>query len=111
MWVKDKVKFAVVGMGHIGNRQCLAVATVSVGATATLLDRARMKISRDKSAAKGIEKRTASKLPGATATKTAAPKRKRATVGRPRKGDGSVVAADRILDAAEDLFSNVDSMA
>ena len=75
-----------------------------------------MKNSRDKSAAKGIEKRTASKLPGATApkiavAKTAAPKRKRATVGRPRKGDGSVVAADRILDAAEDLFSNVDSMA
>lgn len=32
-------------------------------------------------------------------------KRKRATVGRPRKVDGSVVAADRILDAAEDLFS------
>ena len=32
-------------------------------------------------------------------------KRKRATVGRPRKVDGSVIAADRILDAAEDLFS------
>ena len=30
---------------------------------------------------------------------------KRATVGRPRKADGSVDAADRILDAAEDLFS------
>lgn len=37
--------------------------------------------------------------------KPRAPKRKRATVGRPRKVDGSVVAADSILDAAEDLFS------
>ena len=26
-------------------------------------------------------------------------------MGRPRKVDGSVIAADRILDAAEDLFS------
>ena len=34
-----------------------------------------------------------------------APKPKRATVGRPRKVDGSKDAADRILDAAEDLFS------
>ena len=59
-----------------------------------------MKISSDKSAAKGIEKRTVSRM-----TKATAPKRKRATVGRPRKSDGSVVAADRILDAAEDLFS------
>jgi AcrR family transcriptional regulator len=33
------------------------------------------------------------------------PKAVRATVGRPRKVDGSVVTADRILDAAEDLFS------
>jgi AcrR family transcriptional regulator len=32
-------------------------------------------------------------------------KPKRATVGRPRKAPGTVVAADRILDAAEDLFS------
>lgn len=32
-------------------------------------------------------------------------KRKRATVGRPRKSDSKIVAADRILDAAEDLFS------
>lgn len=30
---------------------------------------------------------------------------KRATVGRPRKVDGTADAADRILDAAEDLFS------
>lgn len=30
---------------------------------------------------------------------------KRATVGRPRKSAGTVVTADRILDAAEDLFS------
>ena len=30
---------------------------------------------------------------------------KRATVGRPRQSVGTVVAADRILDAAEDLFS------
>ena len=34
-----------------------------------------------------------------------APKRKKATVGRPKKVNGSVVTADRILDAAEDLFS------
>ena len=33
------------------------------------------------------------------------PKPKRATVGRPRKAAGNVDAADRILDAAEDLFS------
>lgn len=33
------------------------------------------------------------------------PKRKRATVGRPRKSDGTAATADRILDAAEDLFS------
>ncbi len=32
-------------------------------------------------------------------------KRKRATVGRPRKTDGAAVTPDRILDAAEDLFS------
>lgn len=32
-------------------------------------------------------------------------KRKRPAVGRPRKVDGGAVAADRILDAAEDLFS------
>ncbi len=35
----------------------------------------------------------------------AAAKPKRATVGRPRKVDGSAVTPDRILDAAEDLFS------
>ncbi len=40
---------------------------------------------------------------GKLATKL--PKRKRATVGRPRKVNGGVDAADRILDAAEDLFS------
>ena len=32
-------------------------------------------------------------------------KPKRATVGRPRKTDGNIDSADRILDAAEDLFS------
>ena len=54
-----------------------------------------MKISRDKGKAAG---------PGRSKP-LGAPKRKRATVGRPRKVDGSVIAADRILDAAEDLFS------
>lgn len=46
--------------------------------------------------------------PIANAQKRATPasaKPKRATVGRPRKVDGSVVTPDRILDAAEDLFS------
>ncbi|MBL8512334.1 MAG: helix-turn-helix transcriptional regulator, partial [Betaproteobacteria bacterium] len=38
-------------------------------------------------------------------TKTGTPKRKRFSVGRPRKDDSGVVTADRILDAAEDLFS------
>ncbi len=33
------------------------------------------------------------------------PKRKRATVGRPKKVKGSIVMADLILNAAEDLFS------
>ena len=37
--------------------------------------------------------------------KSLAPKPKRTTVGRPRKVNGGVVMADRILDAAEDLFS------
>ena len=54
-----------------------------------------MKISRDKGKMAG---------PGG-AKSPAAPRRKRATVGRPRKVDGSVIAADRILDSAEDLFS------
>ena len=43
-----------------------------------------------------------------TLKKPAAPpavKRKRATVGRPRKSDGNIVATTRILDAAEELFS------
>ena len=44
------------------------------------------------------------RLPVQRATKLQ-PKAKRATVGRPRKVDGRVIAADRILDAAEDLFS------
>jgi len=57
-----------------------------------------MKISRDNSSGK-----TGRPL-AVRALKTAA-KPKRATVGRPRKEDGSVDAADRILDAAEDLFS------
>ena len=61
-----------------------------------------MKITRDKGkAARPRSVRTAN----ATTTRASAPKRKRATVGRPRKTDGSVIAADRILDAAEDLFS------
>ena len=38
-------------------------------------------------------------------SRSVAPKRKRATVGRPKKVMGSTVTADRILDAAEDLFS------
>ena len=53
-----------------------------------------MKISRDKG-----------KVAQPGLSKPLAPKRKRATVGRPRKVDGRVIAADRILDAAEDLFS------
>ncbi len=40
-----------------------------------------------------------------TPPKTKARKRKRTSVGRPRKVDGGAVTADRILDAAEDLFS------
>lgn len=61
-----------------------------------------MKISRDVGKRKITDKvKTAN--PGAE--KARAPKRTRATVGRPRKVDGSVIAADRILDAAEDLFS------
>ena len=51
-----------------------------------------MKISRDS----GKRARTLSR---------AKPTPKRATVGRPRKADGNADAADRILDAAEDLFS------
>ena len=42
---------------------------------------------------------------GAKPNTKPATKRKRATVGRPRKVDGIAIAADRILDAAEDLFS------
>ncbi|MEO8103596.1 MAG: TetR family transcriptional regulator [Betaproteobacteria bacterium] len=61
-----------------------------------------MKISRDMGTRKSIERgKTASPV----MSKSATPKRKRATVGRPRKVDGSVITADRILDAAEDLFS------
>jgi AcrR family transcriptional regulator len=49
----------------------------------------------------------AAKSPKSTkpAKQTKSVKPKRATVGRPRKSAGTVVAADRILDAAEDLFS------
>ncbi len=55
-----------------------------------------MKITRDNSkAARPVSKR---------APKSRV-KPKRATVGRPRKADGNIDAADRILDAAEDLFS------
>lgn len=53
-----------------------------------------MKISRDKGVAS---------TPRAAKKPAVAPKR--ATVGRPRKAVGSAIAADRILDAAEDLFS------
>lgn len=53
-----------------------------------------MKISRDKGVAS---------KPRAAKKTAVAPKR--ATVGRPRKAVGSAIAADRILDAAEDLFS------
>ena len=57
-----------------------------------------MKITRDNSkAARPLNSRAAKPKPK--------PKPKRATVGRPRKTDGIVDAADRILDAAEDLFS------
>ena len=41
----------------------------------------------------------------AIASPPAVAKRKRATVGRPRKTDVNVVATKRILDAAEELFS------
>lgn len=61
-----------------------------------------MKISRDMGRKKAGEK---AKVPRPGTTKAKAPKRARATVGRPRKVDGRVIAADRILDAAEDLFS------
>lgn len=61
-----------------------------------------MKITRDKGKAARPRNARTSSAPSGRAT---APKRKRATVGRPRKSDGSVIAADRILDAAEDLFS------
>ncbi len=55
-----------------------------------------MKITRDNSkAARPVSRRTP----------TSRAKPKRATVGRPRKADGNIDAADRILDAAEDLFS------
>ncbi len=45
--------------------------------------------------------------PTATAKPKSAAKATKATVGRPRKakGEGNAVAAERILDAAEDLFS------
>ena len=58
-----------------------------------------MKINRDKG------KASSPRVARAPAAKPPAVKRKRATVGRPRKVDGKAIAADRILDAAEDLFS------
>jgi AcrR family transcriptional regulator len=71
-----------------------------------------MKISRDSGNKRKLMKPENPRLVAkavfnATAKQAAKPttKRKRATVGRPRKVDGSVIAADRILDAAEDLFS------
>ena len=59
-----------------------------------------MKITRDSG-------KTARQMIGRLGGGVAKPrqKAKRAVVGRPRKADGSVIAADRILDAAEDLFS------
>ena len=42
---------------------------------------------------------------GKTARPRSGSRPKRATVGRPRKAAGNVDASDRILDAAEDLFS------
>ena len=44
-------------------------------------------------------------LPSDVSSRSVAPKRKPATVGRPKKVTGRIVTADRILDAAEDLFS------
>ena len=55
-----------------------------------------MKITRDNSKA---ARPVSSRAPKSRA------KPKRATVGRPRKTDGNIDSADRILDAAEDLFS------
>jgi hypothetical protein len=83
-------------MRHLQDKWCIGAATVPVGAAAKFHDRAQMKISRDmgrkKGSIKATEKSSTAK-PGMS--KPAAPKRKRATVGRPRKGDGSVIAADR----------------
>ncbi len=67
-----------------------------------------MKISRDSENKRKVMTPEKPKSVVKAITKKAAKpatKRKRATVGRPRKVDGSVIAADRILDAAEDLFS------
>ena len=69
-----------------------------------------MKISSDIGSKKGSKKASKEgtnrgKPAKPVASLSMAPKPKRATVGRPRKVDGSVIAADRILDAAEDLFS------
>ena len=69
-----------------------------------------MKISSDIGSKKGSKKASKEgtnrgKPAKPVASLSTAPKPKRATVGRPRKVDGSVIAADRILDAAEDLFS------
>ena len=59
-----------------------------------------MKISRNSGVAKLTVKAKSARRPASKTTPV-----KRATVGRPRKVNGSAIAADRILDAAEDLFS------
>ena len=64
-----------------------------------------MKISRDKGGAISRAAGRPAVRPAGSAEAPHMVKRKRATVGRPRKVDGSVIAADCILDAAEDLFS------
>jgi AcrR family transcriptional regulator len=59
--------------------------------------------------ARGAKRKLASAASNATSKSTTsiAPKRKKTTVGRPRKSKSAegAAAADRILDAAEDLFS------
>ena len=67
-------------------------------------DCVQMKISRDMGS-KGKAVKPGATKPSVKPGARPASKPKRATVGRPRKVDGSLIAADRILDAAEDLFS------
>ena len=67
-------------------------------------DCVQMKISRDMGS-KGKAVKPGATKPSVKPGARPESKPKRATVGRPRKVDGSLIAADRILDAAEDLFS------